>query len=837
MGLGSQDQLQDKTSRAESPGPMVKKQRSHPALSLSTAAKEIARSKSSSSSRKLHTSPTPSIPTRFSSKSRTTPGVPNDSSGHYQVRPSNSSRKYHIKGDEYATARIGPTIQLGDRQPSQENMEADSRKMNHDGRCYLPDPNPMRAPERLLKSDSMRPRQASSMRLRQAEKPKMFNHSPTFPLLPDRTYGELQMALAFSALTREHGASISSHSPRQRRNPAIPLRPSTSIPDYDSSGTTMSRPHNPLRSNPTAQDSDCLTHGTEHSPSRHSGDGKEVRVSFRSALTSNSSFVDASGTERSSVATKSSSTSDLTNEAPYIHRTKDEGMSVDDAIGMYAAGFSDNEELESGDGETQLPRDNTELRQSREIARAMSDTIGDNGCGLQASHVILRSSTAIISGVDLADDLPQDLPTVMATTATRDRYGFRKATQHVTLNQYDIWNKEYTENLKRRKTKWYDLMKEHQLHTDEPTRFPPKSAKTKRFVRKGIPPEWRGAAWFWYAGGFTCLYRHSGLYQDLVEKSERGEMNENDAELIERDLHRTFPDNIRFKPDPTLSHNSPSGPNDSHNYQSTEPETPILHSLRRVLRAFSIHNPRIGYCQSLNFLAGLLILFMPEEKAFWMLVIITTTYLPGTHEISLEGANVDLWVLMTSIKESMPIIWTKIAGDLDGTTRDHRRTTFNSHLPPITLCTTAWFMSCFIGTLPIETVLRVWDAFFYEGSKTLFRIALAIFKTGEHEIKAVNDPMEIFQVVQTIPRRLVDASQLMDVCFRRRNGFGHLRQETVEERRRERRKVYADERVRIAGGQEKEARVVERGEGSFREAFKRARTDSNQKLRKMYLKK
>jgi len=188
---------------------------------------------------------------------------------------------------------------------------------------------------------------------------------------------------------------------------------------------------------------------------------------------------------------------------------------------------------------------------------------------------------------------------------------------------------------------------------------------------------------------------------------------------------------------------------------------------------------------------------MDEERSFWMLNIITQEYLPGTHEVNLEGANVDLGVLMMSIKESMPQIWAKIGGELDGTAGSDK---VSMRLPPITLCTTAWFMSCFIGTLPIETTLRVWDSFFYEGPKTLFRIALAIFKVGEQEIKAVSDPMEIFQVVQTIPRRLIDASALMEACFKRRNGFGHISQETIEARRRERREGYAQERA-IANGE------------------------------------
>jgi hypothetical protein len=107
---------------------------------------------------------------------------------------------------------------------------------------------------------------------------------------------------------------------------------------------------------------------------------------------------------------------------------------------------------------------------------------------------------------------------------------------------------------------------------------------------------------------------------------------------------------------------------------------------------------------------------------------------------------------------------------------------------------TAWFMSCFIGTLPIETTLRVWDIFFYEGSKTLFRVALSIFKVGEAEVRAVKDPMEMFGVVQAMPRRMIDANALMEACFKRRNGFGHLTQNTIDERRQERRDTAQRER-------------------------------------------
>lgn len=378
----------------------------------------------------------------------------------------------------------------------------------------------------------------------------------------------------------------------------------------------------------------------------------------------------------------------------------------------------------------------------------------------------------------------------------RDRYGFKKISQYVTEDQYDAWNIVYTEYLDRRRKKWFALMKQWGLATDNPIRFPPKSDKVKRYIRKGVPPEWRGAAWFWYAGGPAKLAANPGLYQKLVEDVDMGLLSEIDREIIERDLNRTFPDNIKFKPDPTPEPTQDfPGRNIRPPRSSSVGEVPIIRALRRVLQAFSIHNPNIGYCQSLNFLAGLLLIFLDEdeEKAFILLNIVTTTHLPGTHAKVLE-ANVDVGVLMTCIKESMPAVWAKI-DDID----EGRGRISTNRLPTVSLATTAWFMSCFVGNLPIETVLRVWDSFFYEGSKTLFRIALAIFKSGEWEIRKVSEHMEIFQIVQAIPRRLLDANSLMESCYKRRNGFGHLSQETIDARRKERRTAMQVERDRKNG--------------------------------------
>lgn len=421
--------------------------------------------------------------------------------------------------------------------------------------------------------------------------------------------------------------------------------------------------------------------------------------------------------------------------------------------------------------------------------------------------IVMSAPPQPVQGAMQPEDLDPD---------ANDRYGFRKSNQYVTRQQYDDWNGQYSEYLARRRKKWEGFLKENGLMTDQPNRFPQHSAKAKRFIRKGIPPEWRGAAWFYYAGGPKILANNRGVYDNLVKSAQNGELKDVCRDDIERDLYRTFPDNVRFRrsapptgltPGQAASQSPSPGSTPVHSRnnstQSANPtpkapgsEPAIIESLRRVLSAFAIFNPSIGYCQSLNFLGGMLLLFVEsEEQAFWLLNIITRVYLPGTHEMNLEGSKVDLSVLMNELEAVLPNVWSKISDDGSGTTKKKsRRARYHRHavsvsgenLPPVTLALTAWFMSCFIGTLPIETTLRVWDVFFYEGSKTLFRVALAIFKAGESEIKSINDPMEVFAVVQSLPRKMVDANHFMDICFKKRSGLNHLTSDAIDQQRTER---------------------------------------------------
>lgn len=536
-------------------------------------------------------------------------------------------------------------------------------------------------------------------------------------------------------------------------------------------------------------------------------------------------------TDRSSQATGHSSHSEFVNVYPHWPETEQgkESFDVDDMIGLYEDGFdSVKGSMDVPLGSMDVPKRSMDAPSKRSfqeyrpssaqshrpvstdkrpqymhrrsqsaslltrIKPAIEDTFAPPPPPTDDLH---RTSTQIMSGQgfrDSADSRKAQNPanSPRPEPVPRDRYGFKKVSHHVSLQQYDAWDRQYSEHLERRRKKWHALMKSYGLSTENPIRFPPKSDKVKRYVRKGVPPEWRGAAWWWYAGGPGFIAKHPDMYRRLLEEVQAGKLSANDREHIERDLNRTFPDNAHFKPDPTTVPEAHNGLNGNPARKSTDSEVPVVRALRRVLQAFAVHNPSIGYCQSLNFIAGLLLLFLNqnEEQAFVLLTMITTTHLPGTHGVTLEGANIDIAVLMSCIKDALPAVWAKLDDQgAGGGALAADDTAQALRLPTVSLATTAWFMSLFVGTLPIESVLRVWDCLFFEGSKTLFRVALGIFKSAERQILPVGDPMEVFQVVQTSPRGMLDVNALLEICFRRRGGFANVSQEMVERRREERR--------------------------------------------------
>jgi TBC1 domain family member 8/9 len=84
---------------------------------------------------------------------------------------------------------------------------------------------------------------------------------------------------------------------------------------------------------------------------------------------------------------------------------------------------------------------------------------------------------------------------------------------------------------------------------------------------------------------------------------------------IDKDLHRTFMGN-RFM-------------EDVHRQR-----------LRNILVAYAVRNPEVGYCQSMNFVCALLLLYLDEERAFWTLAAMVEDMILNYYGASLEGSMV-----------------------------------------------------------------------------------------------------------------------------------------------------------------------------------------------------
>ena len=74
-------------------------------------------------------------------------------------------------------------------------------------------------------------------------------------------------------------------------------------------------------------------------------------------------------------------------------------------------------------------------------------------------------------------------------------------------------------------------------------------------------------------------------------------------------------------------------------------KTDLLDSIKRILTAYTIRNPVVGYCQGMNFVLGKIIFWLPEEEAFWVFAMLIERILPADYYSHLIGVHADTYYL------------------------------------------------------------------------------------------------------------------------------------------------------------------------------------------------
>ncbi len=168
-------------------------------------------------------------------------------------------------------------------------------------------------------------------------------------------------------------------------------------------------------------------------------------------------------------------------------------------------------------------------------------------------------------------------------------------------------------------------------------------------------------------------------------------------------------------------------------------------TLRRVLRAYALRNPSVGYCQGMNFIAGLLLLVVSEETAFWSLAHMCEEVSPLCFSPPLLGTRADMRALAELLKAELPALYRHC----DGLCLN------------LELMAGHWLLVYFINIFPPPVALRILEVSMAEGSDVTFAVALAFLRGLEGGLLACDDLHELSQLVRRRQAAMYDADVLL----------------------------------------------------------------------------
>ncbi|XP_023594731.1 TBC1 domain family member 1 isoform X3 [Trichechus manatus latirostris] len=272
-----------------------------------------------------------------------------------------------------------------------------------------------------------------------------------------------------------------------------------------------------------------------------------------------------------------------------------------------------------------------------------------------------------------------------------------KENQKLQASENDLLNKrlkldyeEITPCLKEVTTVW-----EKMLSTPGRSKIKFDMEKMHSAVGQGVPRHHRGEIWKFLAEQYHLRHQFPSKQQpkDMPYKELLKQLTSHQHAIL-IDLGRTFP---------------------THPYFSAQLGAGQL-SLYNILKAYSLLDQEVGYCQGLSFIAGILLLHMSEEEAFKMLKFLM-------FDMGLRKQyRPDMIILQIQMYQL-----SRLLHDYHRDLYDH----LEEHEIGPSLYAAPWFLTMFASQFPLGFVARVFDMIFLQGSEVIFKVALSLL--GSHK--------------------------------------------------------------------------------------------------------
>ncbi|XP_067639407.1 ecotropic viral integration site 5 ortholog isoform X3 [Eurosta solidaginis] len=215
-----------------------------------------------------------------------------------------------------------------------------------------------------------------------------------------------------------------------------------------------------------------------------------------------------------------------------------------------------------------------------------------------------------------------------------------------------------------------------------------KNPCVRDLVRRGIPHHFRAIVWQQLCGATDTDKKQ---YADYIKATSACE------KVIRRDIARTYPEVDFFK----------------------EKDGPGQEALFNVIKAYSLHDREVGYCQGSGFIVGLLLMQMPEEEAFAVLVQIMQQHrMRDMFKPSMSELGLCMYQLENLVQEQIPEMHIH----------------FQQQGFQTTMYASSWFLTLYTTTLNLNLSCRIMDVFLSEGMEFIFKVALALLLLGKETL-------------------------------------------------------------------------------------------------------